>query len=138
MAAGCTLEAIRESSIGICDEKLFDISSNFERILARLAFEVDMPARKKFLKIAANADNDIKPFAMSSWLGCTVTAVNQMMYNQSTETIAYCQECRAFLKEHRGELHYLIKRQRVAALSIIYAPKLHMLLYKLYQKVNRR
>lgn len=88
--------------------------------------------------IAANASEDVKPFAMSSWLGCTVNAVNQLMYCREPESSAYCSECRAFLKKHRGDLHYLIARQQIAAWGIIYAPQLHELLYKIYQKVNKR
>lgn len=86
--------------------------------------------------IVTHAEPEVYPLAMRSWLSCVVNSVNQMPDPQDPELRAYRRSCRAFLRAHRQDLHYLIPRQRLAARLIIHAPWLHRLLYQIYWMVK--
>ena len=81
-----------------------------------------------------NNNEQILPYAMRSWLNCYVNAVNQMTFEKTPEAKDYCKECRELLKREKKNLHYLIKRQQLAAWLIIISPSIHRLVYKIYQR----
>lgn len=84
--------------------------------------------------IVQHAEEHVHPFAMRSWLSCVVNTVNIIPDDAGGEFSACRAECRAFLREHRRDLHYLIPRQRLAAWLIIVSPALHKAVYRIYQK----
>lgn len=88
--------------------------------------------------IVENADNEIYPYAMRSWMSAIVNAVNVMMYSKNKDCKAFCKECREILRKERGNIHYLIKRQQVAARLILYFPLIHRFVYALYNRYGRK
>lgn len=84
--------------------------------------------------IVQYADERIYPFAMRCWLSCVVNTVSINSSAAGDELAVYRAKCRAFLREHRRDLHYLIPRQRLAAWLIIVSPVLHKAVYRIYQK----
>lgn len=83
--------------------------------------------------IVEHSSEDIYPYAMRSWLGSIVNSVNTLTYNNEPESKKYCQECREILRKEKGHLHYLIRRQQLAAKLILLSPILHRLVYRIYK-----
>lgn len=84
--------------------------------------------------IVENSSKDIYPYAMRSWLESIVNSVNTLTYSNDSESKKYYQECRKILRKEKGHLHYLIRRQQLAARLILLSPKLHRLVYHVYIK----
>lgn len=82
--------------------------------------------------ITENAGEKVYPFAKRCLLSLYVNFVNQNFGSKDPEIKKKCGECREILKKEKKNLHYLIKRQQLAAKLIIYAPWLHMAMYKIY------
>lgn len=82
--------------------------------------------------IVQNSNDAIYPYAMRSWLSVFVNFINQNFKSSDTHIKAVCFECRDALKKEKRNLRFLITRQRIAAILIIYAPWLHRLVYKIY------
>lgn len=88
--------------------------------------------------IADHAAPDVYPYAMQTWMSAMVNAVNVLAYSKNPEQKAFCEECRAALRKEKSNIHYLIKRQRLATYLMIYVPMLHKLVYNAYKKKNGR
>lgn len=84
--------------------------------------------------IVEHASKEIYPYAMQTWLSSIVNAVTALTYIKTPEAKKYCEECRCLLKKERQNLHYLIKRQQIAARLIIISPMLHRIIYRIYKK----
>lgn len=88
--------------------------------------------------IVEHSTEDIYSYAMRTWLSAIVTAINTLTYNNEPEAKRYCQECREVLRKERSHLHYLIKRQQLAAKLILLSPALHRMVYRIYSKHERK
>lgn len=88
--------------------------------------------------IVEHSTEDIYSYAMQTWLSAIVTAINTLTYNNEPEAKQYCQECREVLRKERSHLHYLIKRQQLAAKLILLSPALHRMVYRIYSKHERK
>lgn len=75
---------------------------------------------------------DIYPYAMRAWLSLYVNQVNSHCHSATPQLKAMCDQCRSALKQEKRNIRYLIRRQQIAAYLIIYAPRLHKIVYKLY------
>ena len=84
--------------------------------------------------IVENSEAKIYPYAMRSWLNAIVNTINQFAFSKDKEKIKYASECGAVLKRERRNLHFLIKRQQLAAKLYLVSPWLHQIIYKFYQK----
>lgn len=90
------------------------------------------------LLIAKNASEDIRPYAIRTWISSVVSSYNQMMYSTDARLQKYCTWCRDFLKKHKEYIASLIPRQQVAAYAILFIPDVHKKVYSLYQKARGR
>lgn len=88
--------------------------------------------------IVDHSTEDIYPFAMRTWLSSIVNAINTLTYSNEPEIKQYCQECREVLRKERSHLHYLIKRQQLAARLILFSPALHRMVYRIYSSDGRK
>lgn len=88
--------------------------------------------------IVDHSSEDIYPYAMRSWLSSIVNAVNTLTYSHDPEIRQYCRECREVLRKERSHLHYLIKRQQLAARLILISPALHRMVYRIYSRDERK
>lgn len=86
--------------------------------------------------IVDHSSEDIYPYAMRTWLSSMINSIHALSYFDEPEAKQYCCECREVLKKERGHLHYLIKRQQLAAKLILFSPALHRLVYRVYGKKN--
>lgn len=84
--------------------------------------------------IVEHANDEIYPYAMQTWLSSIVNAVTALTYTKTPEAKKYCKECRMLLKQEQQNLHYLIKRQQIAAKLIIISPMFHRIIYRIYKK----
>lgn len=84
--------------------------------------------------IVEHSSEEIYPYAMRTWLSSIVNSVNTLAFSNKPQEKQYCRECREELRKERKHLHYLIKRQQLAARIIIFSPLLHRLVYRLYKK----
>lgn len=82
--------------------------------------------------IVENSGEEIYPFAIRLWLSTYVTFINQNYSNSDIEVKSLYRECRDILKTEEKNLHYLIRRQQIAARMALYVPWLHHLIYKIY------
>ena len=83
--------------------------------------------------IVEHSSNDIYPYAMRKWLGSIVNSINILTFDKSSEAKQYCKECREVLRKEREHLHFLNKRQHLAAVLILFLPTLHRLVYQIYK-----
>lgn len=88
--------------------------------------------------IVEHSTEDVYPYAMQLWLGSIVNAINTLTYTNEPEAKQYCRECREVLRKERSHLHYLIKRQQLAAKLILLSPALHRMVYRIYSKYERK
>ena len=65
-----------------------------------------------------------------------VNSINEMTDSHDQECVDYCKECRDVLKKERKNLHYLIKRQQLAARLILISPTLHRKVYHVYYRTK--
>lgn len=86
--------------------------------------------------IVDNSGTEIYPYAMRLWISVFVNFINQNYANSDSDIKKLCHECRRVLRKEKKNLHYLIRRQQIAAYLIIYAPWMHHLIYRIYD--NRR
>ena len=86
--------------------------------------------------IVENASKEIYPYAMQTWLSAIVNSINEMTDSHDQECVDYCKECRDVLKKERKNLHYLIKRQQLAARLILISPTLHRKVYHVYYRTK--
>lgn len=84
--------------------------------------------------IVEHSSAEIYPYAMRTWLASVVNSINRLTYSNNPECKQYCRECRNILKRERKHLHYLIKRQQLAARLILISPALHRIVYRVYRK----
>lgn len=84
--------------------------------------------------IADHASDDIKTYAIQAWLSSVVNAVNILTFVPGEEAAAACGMCRSTLRSNRGNIKLLIRRQQLAAWLIIVFPKVHKVVYQIYQK----
>lgn len=82
--------------------------------------------------IVDHCSQEIKPYAIRCWLSSFVNTVNQHYASTNEEMRSLCRKCREMLKKEKRNVHYLIRRQQIAAFLIIYAPWLHRIIYKIY------
>ena len=83
--------------------------------------------------IVEHSSNDIYPYAMRKWHGTIVNSINILTFDKSSEAKQYCKECREVLRKEREHLHFLNKRQHLAAVLILFLPTLHRLVYQIYK-----
>ena len=88
--------------------------------------------------IVDNSSDEIFLYAFRLLLSLYVNQINQNYANKNEEVRKLNKECRDILKKERKNLHYLIKRQQIAAYLIIYAPWLHRIIYKLYDSRRKK
>lgn len=88
--------------------------------------------------IVDNSSDEIFPYAFRLLLSLYVNQINQNYASKDEEVRKLNKECRDILKKERNNLHYLIKRQQIAAYLIIYAPWLHRIIYKLYDSRRKK
>lgn len=88
-------------------------------------------ARKLILD---NSSEDLYPYAMRLWLSTYVNAINQKPDNCDKQMKEFCKECRQVLIHEKKNVRHLIKRQQIAAWLIIYAPRLHKIIYRMYKR----
>lgn len=88
--------------------------------------------------IVEHSTDDTYPYAMQTWLSSIVNAINTLTYSNEPEIKQYCQECREVLRKERSHLHYLIKRQQLAARLILLSPALHRMVYRIYSRDERK
>lgn len=79
---------------------------------------------------------EIYPYAMRTWLSAIVNSVNALTYSSDPKLKEYCKHCREVLKKEKKNLHYLIKRQKLAAKLILLSPTLHRVVYRIYRGKN--
>lgn len=82
--------------------------------------------------IVENSDKEIYPYAMRLLLSTYVTFINQNFQKNDSKIKEVCRECREILRNAGDNLHYLIRRQRIAAILAVYVPWLHHFIYKIY------
>lgn len=87
--------------------------------------------------IVEHSTEQIYPFAMRTWLGSIVNAINILIDSDEPEAKQYCRDCREVLRKERGHFNYLIKRQQLAAGLILFSPMLYRLVYRIYKKNER-
>ncbi|MGN1157488.1 MAG: glycosyltransferase family 2 protein [Agathobacter sp.] len=87
--------------------------------------------------IVDNCSENIKPYAIQSWLSAIITAFHQMSCCTDKEQKEFCIHCRKILKQEKKNLIFLIKRQQIAAQLIIHAPWLHHIVYNIYRKKHK-
>lgn len=90
-----------------------------------------LQARKLILD---NSPEEIYPYAMRLWLSTYVNAINQKPDDCDEQMEAFCKECRQVLIREKKHIRHLIKRQQIAAWLIIYAPRLHKIIYRMYKR----
>lgn len=83
--------------------------------------------------ILDESPKEIAPCAMRLWLSAHINALNRIPHPRDAEEKAFCQACRRTLHRERKNLRFLIPRQQLAAWLILYAPRLHRILYQLYR-----
>lgn len=88
--------------------------------------------------IADHAPDEVKQYAVQTWLSSVVNAVNHLAFVQGNEAAAVCRTCRRTLHSNRDNIKFLIRRQQLAAYLILYAPWLHRIVYKLYTRRRDR
>lgn len=82
--------------------------------------------------ILENSSLNIYTAAKRLLLSTYVGAVNQSYKSKDPQMKALRQECRSELRKEKKYISYLIKRQQVAAILIVYVPWLHQIVYKIY------
>ena len=87
-------------------------------------------ARKLILD---NSSADIRPYAMRLWLSAYVDFLNQNYKNTDPKIRLFCTHCIKILKQERGNIPFLIRRQQLAAYLLLYAPWLHHIVYNIYK-----
>lgn len=85
--------------------------------------------------IVEDASQEIYPYALKTWLNSIINAINTLTYVNREAEKQFCRECRELLRKERKHLHYLIKRQQLAARLILLSPMLHRLVYRVYKKL---
>ena len=90
-----------------------------------------LQARKLILD---NSPEEIYPYAMRLWLSTYVNAMNQKPDDCDEQMEEFCKECRQLLIREKKNVRHLIKRQQIAAWLIIYAPRLHKIIYRMYKR----
>ncbi len=83
--------------------------------------------------IVLNSSSEIRPYALRSLLSSIVNAINELIYIDSFEAKLCCTQCRDILIKEKENLHYLRKRQQIAAKLIIAFPKRYKSIYSLYR-----
>ena len=83
--------------------------------------------------IVLNSSSEIRPYALRSWLSSVINAINELIYIDSSDAKSCCTHCRDILIKEKEHLHYLIKRQQIAAKLIIALPKVYKSIYSLYR-----
>lgn len=84
--------------------------------------------------IVEHSTKEIYPFAMQTWLGSVVNSINTLVDSNESEAKQFCRECRGILRKEQGHIHYLIKRQQLAARLILISLTLHRWVYHIYRK----
>ncbi len=84
--------------------------------------------------ILDNCSDELFPHAMRLWLSAYVNAIQQNCGDSGAEVRAFVKKCRRTLRRERKNICFLIRRQRWAARLILYAPWLHRMIYKLYDR----
>lgn len=82
--------------------------------------------------ILENSSPNIYTAAKRLLLSTYVGAVNQSYKSKDPQMKALRQECRSELRKEKKYISYMIKRQQVAAILIVYAPWLHRIVYRIY------
>lgn len=103
--------------------------SNDSRVINRM--QQVIRARKC---IADHAPDEVKPYAVQTWLCAVVNAVNTLTFLKEEAAAAVCKTCRDTLRSNRSRIKYLIRRQQLAAWLIILSPGIHRAVYRIYQK----
>lgn len=83
--------------------------------------------------IVEHSTEDIYPFAMRTWLGSIVNAINALMDDDNLEVQQYCQYCREILKKERRHFQYMIRRQQWAAKLILFSMESYKVVYRVYK-----
>lgn len=104
------------------------MSKNGEKMLENL--EHILRARKLILY---NSDDRIRPYAMRLWLSTYVNFLNQNYQSKEPQVREFYAHCRQILKQERKNIPFLIRRQQLAAYLLLYAPRLHHIVYHFYE-----
>ena len=104
------------------------MSKNGEKMLENL--EHILRARKLILD---NSDDRIRPYAMRLWLSTYVNFLNQNYQSKEPKVREFYAHCRWILKQERKNIPFLIRRQQIAAYLLLYAPRLHHIVYHFYE-----
>ena len=78
--------------------------------------------------------DEVKAYAVQTWLSSVVNAVNILTFFQNDEAMDTCIACRKTLCSNYSSIKYLIRRQRFAAWLIIISPGIHRAIYRIYKK----
>ena len=84
--------------------------------------------------IVDNSSEELYPYAMRLWLSTYINAINQKSDDCDEQMEEFCKECRQVLIREKKNTRHLIKRQQIAAWLIIYAPRLHRIIYRIYKR----
>ena len=84
--------------------------------------------------IVDNSSEELYPYAMRLWLSTYINAINQKTDDCDEQMEEFCKECRQVLIREKKNTRHLIKRQQIAAWLIIYAPRLHRIIYRIYKR----
>lgn len=84
--------------------------------------------------ITDHASSGVKNYAIQAWLSSVVNAVNMLTFVQGEEAATVCKTCRNTLRSNCCNIKLLIRRQQLAAWLIIVSPKVHRVVYRIYQK----
>lgn len=83
--------------------------------------------------ILENCGERLRPAAMRLWLSAHVDVLNRSCANKSPEVRDFSDMCRKTLKRERKNIRFLIPRQRIAAYLLLFAPRLHRIIYPIYR-----
>ena len=87
-------------------------------------------ARKLILD---NSTEPLRPYAMRLWLSTYVDFLNQNYQSKEPKVREFYAHCRQILKQERKNIPFLIRRQQLAAYLLLYAPRLHHIVYHFYE-----
>ncbi len=86
--------------------------------------------------IVDNSTDEVKPFAVRSWLGSIVTSINILNFSKEEDAKEYCKFCRHMLIQEKNHIRLLKKSQQISALLYIISPTIHKIVYSIYKKMR--
>ena len=97
---------------------------------------IEKHIRKARKLIVDRAPKEVYPYAMQTYMGSIINSINALIYDNDSKSKEYCEDCRKILRKERKHLHYLIKRQQLAARLYLLSPVLYKLVYCIYKNAR--